>query len=419
LVFEFELPDVGEGIHEGEIVEWHVDEGDQVAEDQHVVDVMTDKATVEISAPVAGTIQDIVCGEGETVEVGEVFVLITPDEPADVDAAEPTPEEPDAEPAPEPDAEPAAAEAEPARTGGTNGGVVTTRTPEDVLAPPRVRLEARKRGIDVAQVDGSGPAGRVTLDDLDAHEPDRSAREPEPAPSGGPAPVGGFDLPSVDRSDAREIASMRAEGTRAGAHRATTLQPHFTHAVSVDAEGLQAALDSSVERAEAAGVEVRPVVAVVKALAQALGDHPRLNALVNEEADELVLKEPVNVGVAWPTEDGHEVRVVERADDRGLLDIARALADGGEDATPTVTAAVLDDEDAYVSTPVLQHPQVTGLVVGSVDEVPVLDDGRIRPGREVNLSFVFDHRWIDGYHGALLAEDVRELLARPEAMLLG
>lgn len=424
MVFEFKLPDVGEGIHEGEIVEWRVAEGDTVDADQDIVDVMTDKATVQISAPVAGTIQEIVYEEGEVVNVGEVFVLITPDDAADStmataegpDAEQGTPSEASTE-APAEEPEPASARS----SGGTNGGVVTTRTPQGVLAPPSVRLEARKRGIDIAEVEGSGPAGRVTVDDLDAHGEAEDPSPPARRETGAVQETMSFEAPSVDRSDARSVEPMSgfATGTRAGAHRATTLQPHFTHAVTVDADGLHEALTESRERADEEDLSLAPVGAVAKALAQALGDHPRLNGLVDEREDELVIREAVHVGVAWPTESGHEIRTVADADERGLLEIARVIAEGGEDVEPTVTVATLDDEDAFVSTPVLSHPQVTGLVVGSVDERAVLDAGEIRAGREMTLSFVFDHRWIDGYDGALLAEDVRELLVRPEAMLLG
>lgn len=409
LVFEFKFPDVGEGIHEGEIVNWLVDEGDHVGEDEDIVEVMTDKATVQISAPVAGTIQTIVFGEGETVTVGEPFVLISPDDA-------PEREEGDDEAKPEPVREEQAAkpEAKPrtagGRSNGETGGVIQTRTPEGVRAPPSVRLEARKRGIDIATVEGSGPAGRILMEDLDEGTPAPSA----PEPSTGDRFT--FDVPSVDREGVLRVEPLAAPAgsTRATAHRSTTLQPHFTLAVRIDAGELEEAL----ARAQGDAV-LKPLAAVVKALAQTLKEHPRLNALVDEETDELVHRDEVSVGVAWPGEEGALLGTVTRAGQRGLVEIQEVLEAGGEEATPTVTVAFFEDEDAFVSTPVLVHPQVTGVVVGSLDEAPVLEAGKAGVGHEMTLSFSFDHRWVDGYDGALLAEDVRRLLEKPEAMLLG
>lgn len=415
LVFEFKFPDVGEGIHEGEIVNWLVGEGDHVDEDEDIVEVMTDKATVQISAPVAGTIQTIVFDEGETVTVGETFVLISPDEAIapDEDEDEPASSKPSTEePARKP--EPST---QPVEQTSNGEGVIRTRTPKGVLAPPRVRIEARKRGIDIATVEGSGPAGRVLMEDL---ETGATTGGPKARDASSEAVDGfTFDVPSVDREDALRVEPMAAPAgsTRAVAHRSTTLQPHFTLAVRIAADDLQEALDRDAGPEE--GV-IEPVAAVVKALAQGLLDHPRMNALVDEDEDELVHMEDVNVAVVWPSEDGAVLCTVPRAGQKGLREIQATLEAGGEeDAVPTVTVAVFDDEDAYVSTPVLMHPQVTGLVVGSMDEAVVLDEGQARVGHQMTLSFSFDHRWVDGYDGALLAEDVKALLSKPETMLLG
>ncbi len=414
MVFEFKFPDVGEGIHEGEIVNWIVDEGDHVDEDEDIVEVMTDKATVQISAPVAGTIQTIVYDEGETVTVGEPFVLINPDEEPTLQDEETLKRSEEEAPTPDPAPRTEAPAPRPAGNGEAQG-VIQTRTPEGILAPPSVRIEARKRGIDIAKVQGSGPAGRILMEDLDQ----ATSTAPKPTSRGAEMDRFSFDVPSVDRDDVLRIEPLEAPAgsTRQTAHRSTTLQPHFTLAIRIQADALDQALGQAQVQGEERAIE--PLAAVVKALAQALAKHPRLNALVDEDTDELVHREEVNVQVAWPTEEGAQLRTVAGAHHRGLREIQDVLEGGGEDAVPTVTVSIFHDEDAFVSTPVLVHPQVTGVVVGSLDEVPVLKEGQARVGHELTLSFSFDHRWVDGYDGALLAEDVRGLLAKPEAMLLG
>jgi len=422
LAFDFELPDVGEGIHEGEIVNWLVEEGDQVAEDEDIVEVMTDKATVQISSPVAGTVQRLVFDEGDVVEVGQVFVEIDPAE-GDV---EPASQEPEPETADEGPAEP-----EPApTTQGTNGREgAPQRTPEGILAPPSVRIEARKQGIDVTEVDGSGPAGRITMEDLEAHEPEPAAPTEEPAqPASAAAGEGGleevmpFDLEpdAVDRETAREVEPLRAaaDSPRAHAARAMRLQPHFTHAVQIRADELM----TNVERAATDDVDEDALTTafVVKAIARGLEEHERCNAWVDEESRDLVVADRVNVAVATPTDDGLELRTVPDADERGVLSIARVLADGGvDDVEATFTVTAYDGEGGLVATPVLVHPQVAGASIGRIRDVAVLEDGEAQPGQQFSLALTFDHRYVDGYDGALLADDVEELLSSPGSMLLG
>jgi pyruvate dehydrogenase E2 component (dihydrolipoamide acetyltransferase) len=424
-LFEFELPDVGEGIHEGEIVNWLVGEGDVVDEDQDIVEVMTDKATVQISSPVAGTIDEIVFDEGDVVNVGEVFVVIDA-EGETTDATVEESDEPDPADQPEPAGSPDEPEPTPSASSSRTNGHQPQRTPKGILAPPSVRIEARKRGIDITKVDGTGPAGRISLDDLDTHGPSDEPT-PEPAttqPSGGSvAGVLPYDLdpPSVDRENALAVERVQAPTTspRASASRANRLQPHFSHAIEVDADELVDRAHRALANADEDALDVQTAF-VVKALARGLAENERCNAWVDEEDRALVIADDVNPAVAVPTDDGLELRTVENADQRGVLDIARTLAEGGDDAEPTFTVTAYGENNGgLVHTPMLVHPQVACVALGEVREVGKLDGGQPRPGHDVTLAFTFDHRYVDGYDGAMFAEDVRELLANPGTMLLG
>ncbi len=450
MVYEFRFPDVGEGIHEGEIVNWLVSQGDEVEADEDIVEVMTDKATVQISAPVAGTIQEIRYQDGEVVQVGEIFVLIAeagtasesgrseapgqivsdgddagaseaaaPSEPASEETADAGEDEA---------AEAAEAEAEVEATGtakpaaeaspkpATNG--TPTRTPASVLAPPSVRIEARKQGIDLTTIQGSGPAGRIHMDDLAATpSPGQAARS-------SPSPASSSDIlasPSIDRSQALQVEAIQAPASSpmASSKRAKTLQPHFTYALTVNASKLARASQAAGRSVEGAGLSIGPGTFVVKAIAEALSKHARLNALVDEGSRDMVIFGDVHISVAQPTEDGLALTTVPDVRSKGLQEIAGYLA-GQEtsDATPTITVTLLEEIGGLVSTPVLVHPQLTSVVVGAMREVGQLDDGEIVAGHELTLSFAFDHRLIDGYDGALFANDVARLLAEPGALQL-
>ncbi len=426
LVFEFKMPDIGEGIHEGEIVEWLVSEGDQVEEDQDIVEVMTDKATVQISSPRAGTIQEIRFEEGDVVDVGDVFVVIAVDgEPSAEDETGTTEEPADAEtpsePEPSPDAQDeGTATVETPSSSRSNGG--PTRTPQGVLAPPSVRIEARQQGIDLTEVQGSGPGGRISLADLEAHEP-AATEIPSPGRPQAGGLVQGFDLRSIDRSDASSVEPIQAPAAspRASAARAKHHQAHFSYVLSLPADRLVRAVEEAQPLAAEHQVTVDDEAFILKAIAQALTEHRRCNALVDEETGDLVIVEPIHLDVARHREAGLELVTVPSAQDAGIIDIARALEDGtDEEVQATASVTTLGGLGGYASTPVLIHPQVTAVTVGSLKDVARHDDqGDLVVGKELTLSFSFDHRYVDGYDGAIFAKTVARLLEDPSGLLLG
>jgi pyruvate dehydrogenase E2 component (dihydrolipoamide acetyltransferase) len=435
--FRFELPDVGEGVHEGEIVNWLVDEGDTVEEDQDIVEVMTDKATVQISAPVAGTIKDLVYEEGTVVDVGDVFVVIGPEGEVDVDEET---EEPTAEAGTD-TAEPEAAADEdegedktlfelPDGPGGSDRERRPARrerstpsTSGEVLAMPRVRHAAKERGVDLASVQPTGSQGHVTMQDLEAYL--------EGEAGGFQLEQFDFDLPEVDRSEAREVEKLKGLRKRIAENmtRAKTLQPHFTYVEELRADELVATRNELKQLGEERGVNVTYLPLFCKALVRALREHPRCNALVDEENQELVLQQPINIGIAVATDRGLVVPVVKNVDEKSILEIASEIETLAEKAHEnrlsmdditggTFTITSLGRVGGMLATPILFHPQVAIMGVHAIRDEPVVEDGEIVPGKKMNLSFTFDHRIVDGYDGALFAQDVKKYLEDPNLLLL-
>ncbi len=434
--FEFKLPDVGEGVHEGEIVNWLVSEGDSVQEDEDIVEVMTDKATVQISAPVAGTIKDLRYDEGDVVDVGEVFVIIQPE------GAEPSPDEP--EPEPEAEGEPAGADGteEPDEDKedktlfelpDTHSGPSGERRPRrrqpqtakrqgQVLALPRVRHKAKQEGVDLARVEATGSKGHITMEDLEG------ALQ---GAQGFGLDAFDFDIPEVSHEDAREVEPLKGLRKRIweSMSRAKTLQPHFTYVEQVRADKLVQVRDELKALGEERGVNVTYLPLITKAVVRALREHPRCNALVDEASRELVVKEPVNMGIAAATDRGLTVPVVHDAHEKSLLEIAADVNELAEKATQhklsmdeltggTFTITSLGRVGGLMATPIINHPQVAIMGVHAIRDVPVVEDGEIVPGKVMNLSFSFDHRLVDGYDGALFAQDVKRFLEDPNLLLL-
>ncbi len=438
MAFEFKMPDIGEGIHEGEIVEWLVSEGDQVDEDQDIVEVMTDKATVQISSPRAGTIQEIRFQEGDVVDVGDVFVVIHVDgEPAATDTETSETTETEAGTDGEGEKEEKTLFELPGDMGSTSRarrparkGKGKARAPTgpggQVLAMPMVRQEAQQQGVDLVQVEATGSHGHVTLEDLR-----RFIEQGGPQAGTGLAPAQRFETPSIDRSDALEVQPIKGLRKRISENmtKAKTLQAHFTYVLEVRVDKLVEIRSEAKQAAEEQGVKLTYLPFIVKACVRALRKHPRINALIDEGAQELVLKEPINMGIAAQTDKGLVVPVVHDADKKTLLEIAEDISELAEKANNqklslddiqggTFTITSLGRIGGLLATPILAHPQVAIMGVHEIRDEPVVEDGEIVPGKIMNLSFTFDHRIIDGYDGAVFANEVKRFLEDPNLLLL-
>jgi len=425
------MPDVGEGVAEAEIVEWHVKAGDPVREDQVVAAVMTDKATVEIPTPVAGTVVALGGAVGDVLAVGaELFRVDAPGLPDSPPAPPPkgaakaaaAPIEPAAAPSP-PVVEKARVEPQeptkppsPPRIAPPQRGAPRPAG-ERPLASPAVRFRARETGVDLRFVHGTGPAGRTTHDDLDAFV----ARRPE-APAKGPGREPNMAAETIKIVGMRRrIAQNMAESSRRVAH--------FSYVEELDVtalEELRAALNSR-------ATEERPRLTVLPflmlALVKAVADFPELNAHFDDDNDLLTTYGAVHLGIATQTPVGLMVPVVRHAETLGLFDAAREMRRVSEAARngtaqreelsgSTLTLTSLGALGGVVSTPIVNRPEVAIVGVNRIVVKPVWRDGAFVPRKTMNLSSSFDHRVIDGYGAASFIQRVRALLEAPASLFI-
>jgi 2-oxoisovalerate dehydrogenase E2 component (dihydrolipoyl transacylase) len=398
------LPDVGEGIAEAELVEWHVAVGDVIAEDQPIADVMTDKATVELPSPVGGTIARLGAEAGDVVAIGSELVWIETDGAGGADsqavivAAAPTP---DVE-------RPAPSEPAPAEAAGDRP------TPDaGTLAAPAVRRRAAGLGIALTSVPGTGPDGRVVHGDLDRFLTERPTADSAAATRAKPEVVDD-DVEVVKVIGLRRnIAQRMQESTRR--------IPHFTYVEEVDVtniEQLRAELNRQYENARPR-LTVLPLL--MRAVIVAVGDYPQMNARFKDDDGVIERHRAVHFGVATQTEKGLMVPVVEHAEGRDIWSLAAEVARlsaAARDGTvtldelhgSTITITSLGALGGVVTTPVINHPEVAIIGVNKIVTRPLFADGAWQPRQMMNLSSSFDHRVVDGWEAAQFVQRVKSLL---------
>ncbi|WP_312781305.1 2-oxo acid dehydrogenase subunit E2 [Brevundimonas sp.] len=415
--YVFKLPDVGEGTAEAELVGWHVKVGDAVEEDQILADIMTDKATVEITSPINGVVVALHGEAGQQVPVGGPLVSFKVEGKGNV-AAAPTPVAAKAEKAaPAPVAKAAAtpkADAKPVHA-------LTGRQPgERALASPAVRNRARDLGVDLVFVPGSGPAGRIEHADLDAY-----------VARGGslPAAAGGSTSSTYARAEGttevkiiglrRKIAEKMAESVRR--------IPHITYVEEIDmtaVEELRAHLNATKAK-DQPKLNVLPFIA--RAIVVALRDQPQINATYDDEAGVLTQHAPVHLGIAAQTPNGLMVPVVRHAEALDpyatALEIARvsgAAKDGSakreELSGSTITITSLGTLGGVVHTPIINHPEVAIVGPNKIAERVVVKDGQMVVRKMMNLSSSFDHRIVDGHDAAVFVQRIKGLLENPATL---
>ncbi|RUW51622.1 dihydrolipoamide acetyltransferase family protein [Mesorhizobium sp. M8A.F.Ca.ET.021.01.1.1] len=429
------LPDVGEGVAEAELVEWHVKIGDIVREDTVLAAVMTDKATVEIPSPVDGEILWLGAEIGDTVAIGSPIVRLKVAGEGNVKAggkeAEPTAEaeapaklpSPKPETAPSPKvAKPAEAPVKPAppqaaaKTTARASAGAPRPEGEKPLASPAVRLRAKEAGIDLRQIAGSGPAGRIGHEDIEAF----LARGPQLAKTSGLA-----------RNDA--IEDIKLVGLRRKIAEKMTLSksriPHITYVEEIDVtplEELRAALNK--EKRPAKGGAERPKLTLLpflmRAMVKAIADQPQLNSLFDDEAGIIHQHGGIHIGIAAQTPSGLVVPVVKHAEARDIWDcgaeVAR-LAGAAKSGTATrdelsgstITITSLGAMGGVATTPVINHPEVAIIGVNKMMVRPVWDGTQFIPRKMMNLSSSFDHRVIDGWDAAVFVQRIKALLETP------
>jgi pyruvate dehydrogenase E2 component (dihydrolipoamide acetyltransferase) len=414
--YTLELPDIGEGVVEAEIMKWFVTEGDEVAEDQPLVEVMTDKATVTIPSPRRGRVLRRCWKEGDLAKVHSALIEIELEPtgaPTKASAAAsasaqgaPPAARPAAHPAGEPSSRPADGEAS-NRPAGSRA-----------LAAPAVRALARELGLDLQRVPGSGDGGRITKQDLQAF---KQGDAPTPERRAVPRASRGTDERIPLRGIRKKIAEKMALSKRTAAH--------FTFVEQCDVTELVRLKDRLAAGAKAEGVKLTFLPFVVKAVVAALQAYPKLNATLDEAAGEIVLKKHWDIGVAAATEQGLLVPVVRNADARSLLDLAseierlsadakagKARAEDHGNSTFTVTS--LGALGGLFATPVLNHPEVGILGIHRMRPTPVVRDGQIVIRDVMHVSVTSDHRVVDGHEAAAFCYEVIKYLEEPGLLFM-
>jgi len=394
---EFRFPDVGEGITEGEVVRWLVKEGDEIKADETLAEIETDKAVVEMPSPYAGTVLKLHFKEKDLIKVGQVLVTIG-------EKGEAVPE---AAPAPAgiPAARPAAPvqAAAPGRTG-------------EVLATPKVRALAKELGIDINAVPGTGPAGRITEEDV------RSAKE-KPAEKKPAIKIKAkYDLFGLlERIPLRGVRRATAKKMRESLDKAA----HVTHCDEADAGALIALREKMKPEAEAAGIKLSYLPFIVKALIEALKLHPTLNATLDDEEGEIVVKKYYNIGIAVDVPDGLIVPVVKMADQKSVLDIAaeiQALAKAARERTldladlkgGTFSITNVGVFGGDFATPIINYPEAAILATMKIADRARVENGAVVVKKTLPLCLSFDHRIIDGAEAARFTRDLIRFLENPE-----
>ncbi|MEW6056783.1 MAG: dihydrolipoamide acetyltransferase family protein [Bdellovibrionota bacterium] len=468
---EFKLPDIGEGVHEGEIVRWLVKEGDNVAVDQPMVEIMTDKATVEIPSPFAGKVEKLHVKEGDMVKVGQL-ILSLEGSGAGASAAKPTaaatapkPAASQSKPMTQPVAQRPAASAQPrpgvasrpavaaaaaarsaspisaqasspALTSGGSAGVSSyVASPGTVLATPATRRLARDLGVDLAQVPATGPNGRVTKEDVQ-HFAGASAAGPQVPVAGATSRVApgktqqALVRPTTptERETLVPFRGIRRKISEAMT-RSRQIIPEFTYVDECDVSELVAFRKEAKETAEKRGVKLTYLPFIVKAMIQGLRTYPTMNASLDEESGHIVVKNYYNIGIAVDTEDGLMVPNVKDADRKSILEIAAEIQDLAERARTrklaleemqggTITITNPGPIGGLITAPVINWPEVAIMGVHKIVKRPIVKNDQIVPADMLYLSLAVDHRVVDGATAARFTNVVMEYLSSPKKMML-
>ena len=418
---EFKLPDLGEGVAEGEIVKWLVHEGDPIKEDQPMVEVMTDKATVQIPSPSTGKVGKIMAKEGETVKVGSILVSL--DDGGDGSA--PTAQQRPA----------SAANRAPSSSAEQN---IPRPVSAPVIATPSTRKLARELNVNLEMIHGSGPGGRITEEDVRqfstggskqqleppmAREPTAVNRPPSPQPSRIsqiPAVQGEKTYPREERIPIHGIRKRIAEKMTKSVHTAA----HVTHIDEVDFTQLIALREKAKPLAETHNVKLTFLPFIMKAAVSALKKYPNFNASIDDEKQEIVVKHYYNIGFATDTSNGLLVPNVKDVDQKDVMEIAKELEDLSVKAREgkisleeiqggTFTITNIGTLGGMISTPIINTPEVAILGVHKIQKKPVVRDNQIVIRDVCFVSLSFDHRIVDGADAARFTTQLISFIENP------
>ena len=423
--YAFKLPDIGEGVVEGEVVEWMVSVGDTVKEDDPILSVMTDKATVEIPSPVDGKVTKIIGEPGDIIPVGEVCIEFEVDgagnasasteetetKPEPIAEPEPAKEEPKPQPVVEQTPEPVASSAPVARAAGTKA-----------LASPAVRQRAREANIDLQIVAGSGPGGRISHADLDRHIAGGAAG------ASTFAPVGASIKTKLTGTEEIKVIGLRRKIADSMMASYSTIA-HFSYFEEVDITALEELRQHLNSTRPEGAPKLTYLPFIMQALVKALRENPECNALYDDEANLVTRHEAIHLGIATQTDRGLYVPVVKHVEAMDIwqsasemIRVTSATRDGKASADElsgsTFTITSLGRLGGLGATPIINKPEVGILGVHNAKERAVVRNGQIVVRRMMNLSSSWDHRVVDGHDGATLVQRVKTLLENPATIFM-
>ncbi len=439
MAFTFKFPDVGEGMAEGEIVDWLVAEGDEVSEGDSVAEIQNDKSVEEIAAPVSGTIQEILVEAGSIVNVDQPILVI--DDGSEGEAAPAQEEAPAEEAAAE---EPAEAQetTQDAADEATSSGVVATSDPNKmVLAMPSVRQYARENDVDISLVEPTGKGGRVTKEDIDnfvstggAPAASEETAEAAPAAAGQTQAVGGIEVGPFKSGrpdeETRESMSMTRRAIAKAMTKSATVIPSFALFDEVVVDDLWAHRKKFKDVAAEQDTKLTFLPYIVKAVVAMMKEFPVFNASLDDTTDEIVYKHYYNVGIATDTDNGLYVPVIQDANTKPMFDIADEIIELSTKAhDQKLSGADMSDGSISISnigsvggahfTPIINHPESAIIGIGIISDKPVVNaEGEIVVSKVLDLSMVVDHRIIDGAVAQQAMNYLKQLLSDPELLLM-
>lgn len=435
MAFEFKLPDIGEGIHEGEIAKWLVAEGDKINEDDVLVEIQNDKAVVEIPSPVDGTVSKIHIEEGEVTTVGTTIVTIDDgsEDSGSEEKAQEKPEEKPADDAAKPADEEQASEETPNKE-EKQAENSTADSDKIVIAMPSVRKFARENDVNIKEVTGTGKNGRILKADIEnfgseSAEPAQTEESVEEKSAASETTKTATAKQQTGELETREkMSGMRKAIAKAMVNSKHT-SPHVTHIDEIEVDALWAHRKKFKEIAAEQNVKLTFLPYVVKALVSALKKYPELNTSIDNETFEVIQKHYYNVGIAADTEKGLVVPVVKDADKLSMFEISdeiNELATKARDGKlsseemkgGSVTISNLGSAGGKWFTPVINQPEVAILGIGRIEEQPVVKDGEIVAARVLALSLSYDHRQIDGATAQNALNHIKRLLNNPDLLLM-
>ena len=428
--FEYRFPELGEGLHEGEIIKMHIKQGDKITDDDIVMEVQNDKAVVEVPSPVNGTVLEVLTKDGQVCRVGDVVAII--DAEGDVPEQEPSAE---AQSTQEADVAKGSADTTTSPAQDQAADVAAPVAPnKDILATPSVRKLAREQGIDISNVTGTGTNGKITKEDVESFKNGGQATSaPVAASASEEATPQAASTTTVAGNASLEEERVPFKGIRKAIANAMVKSaytaPHVTIMDEVDVTDLVDFRTRMKPIAEKKGIKVTYLPFIVKALVAASRQFPALNAMIDEGSNEIVYKKYYNIGIATDTPTGLIVPVIKDADRKSIWMIAEAITDlavrgrdgklsASEMRGSTISISNIGSAGGMFFTPIINFPEVAILGVGRISDKPVIKNGEIVAAKVMALSLSFDHRIIDGATAQHFMNYIKSLLANPESLVM-